>query len=386
MPENPEYGRWIKPAPRYPQSSSGLLASSPDDFQGSSEIIEILPEDMSQIISWPYSNYDCSSTNDGIRIGLPLEVDHSIGVYVAYLRCRVGPDGGVIAIYLDRYNRRQFTRVSPYDLVEFPTSYTSRMQKIAYESDCIYIKKRPTKFRSMRSTPSPTERVMFYLNSYDASDSESDDHSEERRDSVLYLVHDLSKTSSFILASHAPEQSCSIGDPPDEVRTYTLRGRCPQDFANHLSCCVVYADQTTQDEFLVALGLRMDENMQASPWVYVYDISDCNDLTAESTYRRWHAETRDNVREANRPPTFDRGVSFGSFMSRMLGPEPSEHDSENTEEQKTQGGLEPTWAVTALRCGKRVTANIIAASSSDRETTGGDIPAQIVFDVHMLVQ
>lgn len=370
--------------PRYPRSTSGLLAQSPDNFRDSWNIVEIAERD-EDILPRPKQATDYSLTNDGMRISLPWEADGDRrGIWIAFLRCRAGPSGGVIALFLDPVNPTQWTRLSPYDLMEFPTKYAATLRwRENPQSPYMLIKERPwsSRFLGQSSTRSP-EHVEAFLDRFDEG-------IEMPGSVVVYHIHGIPMESNFTRTEYwSVHHDVQSGE--SSLRTLRLETRHPGDFASHLAGCVVYTNQETHDKCLLALGLRMDESaLKVFPWAYVFDISDTSsDITARHVCQMWNAEPRNDTRESG---TSDQGISFSRFMSRMLDTASSQ--SESSEEMNVTDSegetrvdvSEPTWVVTTLRSGKRVIVNITTHPPSQDDLEDEDAPDPTAYDVRVLV-
>ena len=358
---------------------------------GSSDIIAILPEDMTTLLAYPHPNYDYAMTNDGIRITLPCEVDHRTSAYIAFLSCRVGPDGGVVAIFLDRTYRQQYTRISPYELLEFPTSYTAGLRK----QEDMYIKQRPSKIRKRRATPSPSERVIMYLEAGDYDTTPKDEDESQGQELVTYNVQEAClQEAGFTVTDCAPESHWSAVQTKSEASSFSKRltVRHPLNFASHLAGCIVYATPDVQDRLLVALGFRMSERigheLQLFPWVQLFDITDHPEhFTAAFIFDQWLEKTHDNVGDPGQPFSAFSNASFTEFMSEVLKPGAEEASSAATPEISSNAWLnydfEPTCSVVALPSGPRVTANVLGTLPVDR--TDVESPQNFAFEVRILV-
>lgn len=112
--ESPSY---IRPLPQYGRSS-GLLASSPDDFKDCHDVIQPSSESLERDFRVLTLRGAHSLTNKGRYVTFPVEpLDKERGLYLAYLTCTFGKDGDFAAIFLQSKGSSQmYTRISPYEL------------------------------------------------------------------------------------------------------------------------------------------------------------------------------------------------------------------------------------------------------------------------------
>jgi hypothetical protein len=130
-----------------PRMSRGLLASSPEEFQGAGSILSCH--------DWTKSSLPYAMTNKGLGITLSLHVTSEQNIYLALLNClATNYNNGTLAVYLKRLSSvgDQYVRVHPNKVATFNGDRST-------STETIYIRQRTP----MRNPESFSQEQQFLI-------------------------------------------------------------------------------------------------------------------------------------------------------------------------------------------------------------------------------